>query len=87
MDLKECVSFMIQLFLCKYIAFPFTFMYTIYFIFHYFQQCRYTQCTLFLCLHMEAKEEENNHTNEQNNWPNNPIDVSGSRTNNSSNKE
>ena len=56
MVLKECVSFMTQLFLCRYIAFQFTFMYTIYLIFHYFQQCRYTQCTLFLCLQMLAKK-------------------------------
>ena len=43
MVLKECVSFITQLLQCMYVSFQFTFMHTIYFIFHYSQQCRYTQ--------------------------------------------
>ena len=36
------------------------------FYFHYSRQCRYTQCTLCLCMQMLAGEEENNRANEQN---------------------
>ena len=59
-----------------------------YFISHYSQQCRYTQYTLFLCFHMEAKLEEDNYrSNQQNIQKNNRSDASGSDTDNSSNKE
>ena len=68
-------------------VFQFTFMYTIYFIVHYSRQCRYTQCTLFLCLEILVEEEENNWANEQNIQPNNPIGASGLNTHNSPNKE
>ena len=88
MVLKECVSFMNQLLLCKYVTFQFTFMYTIYFISHYSWQCRYTQYTLFLCLQMQVElEEDNNQSNQQNIQQNNLSDASGSSTNSSSSEE
>ena len=64
MVLKECVSFRSQFFLW-YVVFQFTFMYTIYFNFHYSHQCRYTHYTLLLCLHMEYEKEENNQVNKK----------------------
>ena len=87
MVLKEYVSFMTHLFLCMYFTFQFTFMYTIYFISHYSQQCRYTRYTLFLCLYMEVVEEKNNRANQNNIRQDNPSDASGSSTDNSFSKE
>ena len=56
MVLKEFVSFMTHLFLCMYFTFQFTFMYTIYFIFHYSRQCRYTQYTYFYVCRWKLKK-------------------------------